>query len=175
MARLTQNIGLTRYEADERYKQALTYYQKGELDNAILEMNAAIDLLPKNPEYYAARGLFYLEDADEEEAEGDFAQALKIHPYEMLALWGRGVLAYRGKRWDETLEYFKMAYRAEPDRAETLYYLALAYHRTGDNASAAALMEQAVERFNKAEDAKHRRSAERWLREMEKLRKQAEG
>ncbi|MEP7292308.1 MAG: hypothetical protein ABI835_11020, partial [Chloroflexota bacterium] len=56
MPRINQQLGFTRYEADEYYKQALDAYQKGDLDAAVDAMKNAIAALPKKAEYYAARG-----------------------------------------------------------------------------------------------------------------------
>ena len=85
MPALNQRLGLTRYEADEHYKRALEAYRKARLHEAVEAMTYAIDLLPTKAEYYATRGFFQLEDGAIAEADGDFARALEIYPYEMLA------------------------------------------------------------------------------------------
>ena len=167
MARLAHRLGLTRYEADEHYKQALSAYQKRALDAAILAMNEAIALLPNHAEYYAARGFFYLEDGVKDKASADFEQALQLFSYETLAHYGRGVIAYQSKNWDEAVAHFTDAYRSNPDRPETLYYLALAHHHKGDNAQALPHMQKAHEIFENAGD-KRRSDSNKWVRELEK-------
>lgn len=168
MARLNQRLGLTRYEADEYYKQALVAYSKKKLEDALLAMEQAIALLPENAEYYAARGFFYLQDGIEDKAQAEFEKALSLYPYEVLAHYGRGMIAYRARNWDEALAHFNDAYRANPNRAETLYYLALTHHRKGNNILALTYMGQAVTAFDAADD-KRQRDAERWVRELTKL------
>ena len=169
MPRLNQRLGLTRYEADEAYKQALDFYKKGDLDNAEDQLGKAIDALPGNSEYYAARGLLFLEDAEYEQAEADFVEALRLFPYEMLAHYGRGAIAYKQKKWDEALEHFTKAYHAKTDRPETLYYLALTHYQRGEYASAAERMFAANELFEKANDRRKADSG-RWLKELAKHR-----
>lgn len=168
MARLVQRLGLTRYEADEYYKQALQAYDKRQLGEAILKMDEAIKLLPNHAEYYAARGFFYLEDGVRDKAQADFETALKLYPYEMLAHYGRGMIAYQSKNWDEALAHFTDAYRSNPERPETLYYLALCYHRKGANVLALTTMQQAQTRFEKTND-KRKGDAGRWVRTFQKL------
>jgi tetratricopeptide (TPR) repeat protein len=168
MARLNQRLGLTRYEADEYYKKALAAYEKRNLDEALINMNDAIQALPTNPEYYATRGFFFVEDDVPDKAEADFEKALKIHPYEMLAHYGRGIIAFRNKKWDEALQHFLNAYYADPKRAETLYYLAIVYHRRGENANAVHVMRQAHELLEAAGD-KRRSDALKWIRTLEKI------
>jgi tetratricopeptide (TPR) repeat protein len=167
MARLTQRLGFTRFEADEYYKLALDAYAKRRFDEAILNMDEAITRLPTKSEYYAARGFIYLEDGVKNKALADFEQALKIYRYEMLAHYGRGVIAYDDKNWDEALAHFTDAYRANPQRPETLYYLALVYHRKGQNEGARQLMEQAQAAFEAAND-RRKADAARWLKEFQK-------
>ena len=172
MARLAQRLGLTRYEADEFYKQALEAYEKKDLEAALLAMSEAIALLPTNSEYYAARGFFYLEDGVKPKAREDFDQALEIYPYESLAHYGRGMLTYQEKNWEEAVAHFTEAYRANPERPETLYYLALAHHHNGENEKAQPLMEQARAKFE-ADNDRRRTDAAKWTRELDKLIRQS--
>lgn len=168
MARLTQRLGLTRFEADEYYKKAIIAYNKRNGDEAILNMELAIELLPTNAEYYAARGFFYLQDGIKDKAQVDFEQALKIYPYEMMAHFGRGIIAYEDKNWDEALAHFNDAYRSDPKRAETLYYLALTHHRKSENVQALAFMRLADAGFDVNKD-KRKRNTERWIKTLESL------
>ncbi len=79
MAKITQRLGLPRYEADEYYKRALAAFDKGDYDQAIDNLDKAIDVLPTRSEYYAARGYVFLNDGVKEKAEAEFEEALKMH------------------------------------------------------------------------------------------------
>jgi beta-barrel assembly-enhancing protease len=171
MARFAQRLGLTRFEADEYYKQALEAYSKKKLNEAILAMEQAMEWLPNNAEYYAARGFFYLEDGVVPKAEEDFEKALQIYPYETIAHYGRGIIAYKSKNWDEALAHFTDAYRSNPERPETLYYLGLVHHHKRENEQALIYMEQAQAIFIEAGD-KRKTDAGKWVREMKKIIKQ---
>ena len=163
---LGQRLGLSRYDADEHYKKALMLYQLRELDKAIIEIGYAVELLPNNAEYHAARGFFFLEDGIDKEARKNFEEALKHYAYEMLAHYGLGMLAYRAKKWEESITHFTQAYHIEPERPETLYYLALAHHHQTNNALALSYMEQAASVFN---DQQNKRNAEKWVKELQRL------
>lgn len=182
MGRLTQRLGLTRFEADEFYKKALAAYQKRNMEEALLNMSSAIAMLPDNAEYYAARGLMYAEDGIDDKARHDFDAAIQRFPYEMLAHYGRGMIAFNQKKWDEALEHFTTAYRIDPQRPETLYYLAIVYHRKGENDNARKVMAVAVAALDAANpnadaltgaDARaferRRTDANKWLKTFEKL------
>lgn len=165
MPRLNQRLGFTRYEADEYYKRALESYRKNDFDSAIDAMTDAIDALPGKSEYLAARGLMYLEDGEIEKAEADFEQALRHYAYEMLAHYGRGMIAYKAKDWDAALTHFVSAQRIEPARPETAYYLALTLAHKRQFADAAAQMAHAQQIFEQADD-RRKADAARWLREL---------
>ena len=174
MARLVSRLGITRYEADEYYRIALASYQKRNLDEAVLNLNHAIEAYPRRAEYYAVRGYFRLQDGLPDEAEPDFDHALTVNPYEILANFGKGAIFFERKDFDKAIEYFTKAWAADSDRAETLYYLALAYHRKRNNVQAKQFMTQATDIYGKtAEDdrdtRKNMRNAEKWIREFDKL------
>jgi Flp pilus assembly protein TadD len=167
MTKLTQRLGLPRYEADEHYKLALTAFDQNDYDQAIDHLNKALELLPRQPEYLAARGYIYLQDGVRDKADADFEQALKAHEFEMLAHYGLGIMAYRDKNWEDAETAFSRALAVDPERPETLYYLAIVQHRQKQNEVALVLMRRALERFE-AKNDKRRNEARQWLRELEK-------
>lgn len=174
MARLVARLGVTRYEADEYYRIALASYEKKNLDEAVLNLNRAIEMYPRRAEYYAARGYFRLEDGLPDDALPDFEQALAINPYEILGNFGKGVIEYNRKSYETALVYFTNAWAADPERVETLYYLALVNHRQRNNILAKEYMTQVVDKYGKLAESdrdarKHMKNAEKWIREFDKL------
>lgn len=174
MARLVARLGITRYEADEHYRIALDFYKKKNLEEAIHNINAAINLYQRRAEYHAARGYFRLEDGLDPQAQVDFEQALALNPYEVLANYGLGVIAYNRQEYDSAHDYFIKAWAADNQRPETLYYLALTDHRRRNNQQAKTWMEQAHERYQTLaeqdrEARKRLKNAERWLKAFDKL------
>jgi tetratricopeptide (TPR) repeat protein len=160
-----------RHEADQFYKEALQFFMKNQFKEALNAIGSAIEFTPNRADLYAARGFFYLQKggrADKNKALADFETALEIFPYEMLAHYGRGMVAYKAKEWEEATTHFTQAYRTRPERPETCYYLALSHHHQGQNVLALPLMQQAHSRFEEKGD-KRRTDANRWLRQLEKL------
>lgn len=170
---LTQRLGLSRYQADEFYAEALEHYQNEDYKAAIEAISQAITLLPLNSEYHAARGLFHMEDGDTDAARENYQHALKLHEGEVLANYGMGVLSFNAKQWEESRAWFHKARAVNPMQAETPYYIAITYHREQDNATAKTYMELALELLEAADD-KRRVAARRWIREFESLIKQAQ-
>lgn len=168
MTALWKRFGFARYQADERYRAALTAHIERDQEAAKLETEAALALLPRHAEYHAALGFFHLESRDNAAAIESFERALALQPYEMLANYGRGMLAYRAKDWKSAEACFTNALAAQPQRAETHYYLAMVKHRLGRNQEAISWMKSAEALFVKTEDRResHCRA---WIREFERL------
>jgi len=169
MARFAPRLGVRRYEADEYYRMALEAYNKHNLEEAIQNATRALEMVPNNAEYLSARGLFYLEHSMNAEAQADFNAALRIHAYDVLGHYGKGMLAYRAQNWPDALKHFQAAWATKPERPETLYYLALAYHRQHDNDNARRFMMQARHYFEQAGKRKHSRNADRWIEEFTRI------
>lgn len=169
MARFVPRLGVTRYEADEYFRMALKAYNKNNLEEAIQNATRALELVPNNAEYLAARGLFYLEHGIPDKAEADFDASLRRHAYDLLAHYGKGILAYQRKDYPDALRHFQAAWATNPERPETLYYLGLTYHRQHDNRNAQQFMEQAQRFFEKEDDRKNARNAGRWVGEFVRI------
>lgn len=165
---LSRYLGVDRYRADERYRAALSAYGKRDLKTAMAQINASIELLPTHAEYHAALGYFLLEGKDRLAAKQAFERALNLYPYEMLANYGLGMIAYREKDWRRAEARFTDSLAAQPDRAETHFYRAMVSHRLGRNDEARDRMAAAAERFAKAEDQRVRH-CHAWIREFERL------
>jgi Flp pilus assembly protein TadD len=157
-------LGMNRYAADDRYRQALAALRSENYEQAAQLLQEATELAPRQPEFQAALGLAHYELAEWEEARTAFAEAVRLNRYEMLGNYGLGALAYREGQFETALTYLLTAYYADQNRPETLYLLALAYARTGDMANAASMMLRAHEIFERSSDKRKARS-QKWLNE----------
>ena len=168
MASLAQRLGISRYEADQRYRAGLAAFAARDQRTAIAELRAAIELLPNHAEYHAALGLLLLEDKRKAAADAAFDEALRLNPYEALANYGKGMTAYRAKDWRAAEDLFFKALAAQPKRAETHYYIGMVKHRLGQNAEALDWMRSAAAGFA-ADNDKRESHCRAWMREFEKL------
>ena len=163
-----QRFGVSRFEADEAYRQALEPLARHDFDRAHDLLNTAVEMLPSGSEYLAARGLVHLDEAEYPQAEADFGEALRLFPHEMLAHFGLGVIAFRGdKDYARATGHFLSAFYVQPERAETLFWLALAYYYQGDLVNAANYLARADARFEQLND-KRRAETQRWIKELSK-------
>jgi tetratricopeptide (TPR) repeat protein len=169
MSKLTARMGFGKYEADEYYRIALDAFRRNKLTDAIQNINYALMLLPANPEYLSVRAFFYLEDGVLDKCEEDVNAALKSNPYEVLANYCKGILHYQRREWEEAKTFFMNAWAADPQRAETQYYLALVLFRLEDYPNALRWMRQARVLLEKQDDKTRLRDADSWIGEFERM------
>lgn len=163
-----QRFGVSRFEADEAYRQALEAMVHRAYDQAYDWFNRAIEALPTGSEYHAGRGLTHLEEAEYALAQADFEEALRLYSHEMLAHFGLGIVAFRHhKDYARAVQHFLSAYYIEPERPETLYWLAMSYYQQGDLVNAANFLARADARFEQLND-KRRAETQRWIKELGK-------
>ena len=165
---LARRLGLSRYKADDHYRRAIAATLDNDRDSAIRCIDAALDLLPSHAEYHAARGWILREFGDSSGANAAFERALELNPLDMLSNYAGGMRAYRAKDWDRAEAAFINCLAAQPDRPETLTYLALIRHRRHDNAKALEWMRAAQAGFAKADD-KREADCRAWIREFDML------
>ena len=135
-----------RLSKDERhYERGLDFYQKGNLEAALADMDAAIATAPRKGEYYAARGLMLLEYGAADEAEADFARALKLDVNQWLVHYGRGMRAYQERHYDEAVTHFSRAQRLAPERPEVYLHRAAALRARGEREEARRDVDYALE------------------------------
>jgi tetratricopeptide (TPR) repeat protein len=121
----------------ERYlERALAEVDKGEkanLDNAMLDINAAIDHAPRMGELYATRALIsYLQNKPDAEVDADLKLAFGIDRHQWLCLYVWGLMAMRKQNYPEAVESFSQAQRYVPTRPEVLQARAMAYYGQGE-------------------------------------------
>ena len=130
----------------ERYfERALHQYQMGEFDEALLDVEAAIEANQRYAELYALRGMIFLEQGKTAEALEDFEKTLKMDQRQWAVHYLMGVHEYRSKNIDKALTAFATAQQYAPARSEVLYMLGMCYYRRGELERAKDFVQAAVD------------------------------
>jgi Tfp pilus assembly protein PilF len=94
---------------DARKKLALVHYQRGDLDRAITEVDAALETSPRYPDLHKVRGDIMTRKGDIAAARAAYTRATDINPDYAEALYGLVVTLRRegkGREADEELRRF---------------------------------------------------------------------
>jgi Flp pilus assembly protein TadD len=159
-------IGTRLSLVDRHYERGLYYFTKNKLDQAIADLDEAIQLQPKRAELYTARGLMLLQNSEPEKAEEDFAYALELDLQQWLSYYGRGIHAFENADYTQAIDFFSRAQLVAPDRPEVYYYRAIAFFQIDQKKEAQRDMRYSLSLLG--EDDARRRDVQRWLKIFEK-------
>ena len=122
------------------------YALRQDLDNAIKEFQAALQLQPREAELHEALGQLYLDNHSDAEAQSELEKALSLDPSRTHALYLLGRLYVQNRENEKALPYLERALRLQPDLPEASELLGTAYVRLGQFASAIPKLEKAAPR-----------------------------
>jgi tetratricopeptide (TPR) repeat protein len=130
----------------ERYlERGLYHFERDEYDDALADLDAAIDKNGRNGELYATRGMVKLEMGDVDEATADFDTALQLDSKQWVVHYLRGLHHYRIKAYTTAIEHLTEALRYAPMRPEALYVRGMAYYARGEVERARDEVQKAVD------------------------------
>jgi tetratricopeptide (TPR) repeat protein len=118
---------------------------RGNLDDALKELGAALQLRPNEPELHEALGGLYLDHhANDAAAQSEMEKALTLDPARTRALYLLGRLYAQKGDNEKALPYLQRALRLQPDFVEANSLLGSVYVRLGQFADAVPRLEKAA-------------------------------
>lgn len=112
-------------QADAAYKQAHAHLREGKKEEALQELQRAVEIFP---DYFAALnqlGLEYMQRGAAEEAEGWFQQAVEVNRNSASALFGLGWVHYQKQELEQAVERLRKSEQNNPRIADTHFFLGL--------------------------------------------------
>jgi tetratricopeptide (TPR) repeat protein len=180
---LMQTKGLSPAELATAYNaRGVAYYQSGEYETAIQDIEQAIRIYPKLAKAYYNRGIVDRAKGALDKALADFSDAIRLDPKYVFALNNRGLVYEVKTDYDHAIADFSEAIRLDPKYLDAFYNRSLAYKSKGDvdrasadyqqvlqlNPSLAPVLPQTTEQTGKAEpvqkpsrQARHRHRSRR--------------
>jgi tetratricopeptide (TPR) repeat protein len=117
---------------------------RGNVDDAVKEFHAALDLRPDEAELHEALGELYLDHNNYGAAQAQLDRALALEPSRTHALYLLGRLYVLQRENEKALPYLQRAVRLQPDLAEANSLLGTVYVRLRQFADAVPRLEKAV-------------------------------
>jgi tetratricopeptide (TPR) repeat protein len=115
-----------------------------DLDDAIKEYQAALQLRPDEAELHEALGEFYLDNHTDGDAQAELEKAVALDPTRTKALYLLGRLYVQDRENEKAVPYLQRALRLQPNLNEASGLLGTAYVRMGQFADAIPRLEQAA-------------------------------
>jgi len=120
------------------------YVLRQDLDGALKEFHAALQLRPNESELHEALGELYLVNHSDDDAQSELERALALDPSRTHALYLLGRFYVQSRENEKALSYLQRALRLQPDSAEASGLLGTAYVRLGQFANAIPKLKKAA-------------------------------
>jgi tetratricopeptide (TPR) repeat protein len=155
LARAYQGLGAAAYaQLEESFPNSWRTHQlraegyalRQDLDDALKEYQAALELRPGEAELHEALGQLYLDNHSDPDAQRELEAALALDPSRAHALYLLGRLYVQNRENEKAIPYLERALRSQPDSAEASELLGTAYVRLGQFANAIPRLEKAAPR-----------------------------
>jgi tetratricopeptide (TPR) repeat protein len=155
LARTYQALGAAAYaQLEESFPNSWRTHQlraegfalRQDLDGAIKEYQAALELSPGEAELHEALGQLYLDNHSDGDAQTELERALALDPSRTHALYLLGRLYVQNRDNEKAVPYLQRALLLQPDLAEASELLGTAYVRLGQFANAVPRLEKAAPR-----------------------------
>ena len=131
-------------QADKPFKQkALAHVHQREYDQALSELNQALQIDPRDAESYNNRGSILTFKGQYQEAISDFDKAIKLNSRYAKAYYNRGLAYFYLKHYLKAVTDLAVAIELNPKDAEAYHNRGLAYDQLGQT-------DRAVDDFNMA-------------------------
>jgi tetratricopeptide (TPR) repeat protein len=140
---LTQQLKTTRDDPDLFFLRGLSYFQKGNFEKSIADMDEAIGLDPAYFGYYRMRGRIYAARRDYDKALANFDFAIELEPKEASSYLDRGFIHAFRKDYDKALADYNECIRLAPKSPQAYYWRGSLHLLKGEHT-------KAVDDFTKA-------------------------
>ncbi len=129
--------------SEEFYQKILNLTEKGEISQALAEINWVFQLESPDAQAYICKGLVYQKKGNLQQAISDFNQAIKLNPENEIAYRNRGKVRLQLKDWSGAIADFNQALTLKPDDTSLWIAKGEAQLQTGNH-------QQALEDYNHA-------------------------
>ncbi len=128
------------------YRQrAYNSLQKGNFEEALADLDHALRIDDSDAETWLNHGLALSKLKRWSEAVHSYTKAIELKPDLEKAYLNRGNTLYRLELYQEALDDYKVALLFRPDYGIAFYHRGLVYHQLGDDESACADLEKAIQ------------------------------
>ena len=124
----TSNVVQRQQDSPVDYKsRGNSLLKKGQLDEAISDLNKAVELNPLDAGAYFYRGNAYYKKGQFDEAVSDYGKAIELNPRYTNAYFSRGLHYLNKEDYKKAISDYNKAIKITPDNPAAYYYRGTAY------------------------------------------------
>jgi len=117
--------------AQRHYESALDFFEQGQYDKAIQQIEKAIQKSPGNPDLYSTKGVFLHRMNDVTQAVEAYKKALKVAPDHTFSHYNLGLIYMKQNRVLQAIQEWEAVIKAKPDDVDAIFNIAVALSHMG--------------------------------------------
>lgn len=143
---ISAKINQSPSEPDLYFKRANTFYFENDIDEALIDIQYAIQLDSVNPMFELTKGKFLMssDTANAKLAEQAFLKSIRLNPKGFEAYSELAFLYLAKQNYDDAQLYYTEASKIEPTNTTPFFYMGMIAKEIGDTAKAIQLFEKVL-------------------------------
>ncbi len=128
--------------AQRHYESALDYFEQGNYDKALQQIDNAIQKSPNNPDYYSTKGVFLHRMNDIPKAVEAYKKAVEVFPGHTFSHYNLGIIYMKEGKILQAIQQWEEVIKNKPDDVDSIFNIAVALSKLGKS-------KQAIPFYNK--------------------------
>lgn len=128
--------------AQRHYESALDFFEQGNYEKALQQINNAIQKSPNNPDYYSTKGIFLHRMNDISKAVDAYLKAIEVYPGHPISHFNLGIIYMKEGKKLQAIQQWEEVIKRKPDDIDSIFNIAVALSKLGK-------IEQAIPLFKK--------------------------
>ncbi len=117
--------------AQRHYESALDYFEQGNYDKALQQIDNAIQKSPRNPDYYSTKGVFLHRMNDIPKAVEAYQKAIEVFPGHTFSHYNLGIIFMKNGKILQAIQQWEEVIRNKPDDVDSIFNIAVALSKLG--------------------------------------------
>ena len=139
--------------AELLYDRASVYVNLERYNDAIIDLNKAIEIKPEKKEYHALLGDTYFRLGDMEHSYKSFEKVVSLDPKDKEGYMKLGEIAFYSKDYDRAMDHLSKVTADDPNNQNALFMKGFIYKETEDTANAAFYFRKVIDLYPEYEPA----------------------
>jgi len=140
-------------DAELLYDRAGVYVNLERYNDAIIDLNKAIEIKPEKKEYHALLGDTYFRLGDMEHSYKAFEAVVTLDPNDKEGYLKLGEIAFYSKDYDRAMDHLSKVTADDPNNQNALFMKGFIYKETEDTANAAFYFRKVIDLYPEYEPA----------------------
>lgn len=131
--------------AQRHYESALDFFEQGQYDKALQQIDKAIKNSPNNPDFYSTKGVFLHRMNDIVQAIDAYQSAVKVAPNHTFSHYNLGLIYMKLNKVVQAIQEWEAVIHVKPRDTDAIFNIAVALSHLGKSKQAIPFYQKVIE------------------------------